>query len=448
MRTDGCIVDPLDQRHHLVGRRFCSIEPTCDQLRPRPLEQHLRRLDRGLLGGGDRTGRIAEQFRGRTRLERRQSRHHSGNVVDDASVGFAQHFDRRGGAHPRPVETRHALVHPLRRVLAANRGLPTCLGMHRDPRLPEGVELPQRQIACPGRVGEVRLHDRPIDGVPLLRVPGLCQALICARARVGRLPPGRPRPNADQTGHPNPDHPLAPRRSPSMVERIEQSVHRRPSRTRFMRQPADERSAYPGGNTSGSFGCANVRASALEVDQILSLERSLTEQALPDRHAKGELVGSFGDVGRPELLGCHVRGRAQQTRPAGELRFGDQRIDRLFEPFLGDARVTPRDAEIQDPHAESTSTLFEHCVGGFEVPVNDACPVRSGQALPCLPIRIDDLPPATRSLRLPVGQRGPADELHRDEEFALIFANLVHLHDVRVGELGHRLGLATHPIAS
>src|SRR5215468_995806 len=73
--------------------------------------------------------------------------------------------------------------------------------------------------------------------------------------------------------------------------------------------------------------------------------------------------------------------------------------------------------------------------------MDDARRVRGHQPSAGLAVRIEDL--ALRSRRVGPARQGlTRDVLHRDKDTILKRADVVYRHDVRMGELGHRLCLA------
>jgi len=130
-------------------------------------------------------------------------------------------------------------------------------------------------------------------------------------------------------------------------------------------------------------------------------------------------IGARVDGAAAVRLGCHVDRRA---RDAGVIVAG----------------LAAGNAEIGDAH--DAVPIDEH-VRRLEVAMHDARAVRRRETATRLEVDIDDLLPGAR-LALPDREVRPFDELHHDRRARAESDHLVDLHDVRVREARHRLGLA------
>ncbi|MEM9453371.1 MAG: hypothetical protein AAGF11_04280 [Myxococcota bacterium] len=102
----------------------------------------------------------------------------------------------------------------------------------------------------------------------------------------------------------------------------------------------------------------------------------------------------------------------------------------------------PHQAKVQDLYA---AFVIDDAVVGLEVTMDQARGMRRREALAGLDIGGHELSPAALDARLPMTQRNPADELHRQEQAVGVFADLVKLHHVGVRQPSQRLGLAQQP---
>ena len=176
--------------------------------------------------------------------------------------------------------------------------------------------------------------------------------------------------------------------------------------------------------------------------------------------AEAELVGAAAQGLVAVLLGGHVAGGAHD-----EARAGDGRLDGISRgqvrerAGVGHGRLAAQDggevhgqgrsgraqtllaceAEVEDEHAPVAA--HQHVVR-LEVAVHEAHGVRGGEAPARLGEHVDHLAPGARLLLEPLAQRLALDELQGDEHLVAVLADVIHGHDMGVGEAGHGLGLA------
>jgi hypothetical protein len=179
------------------------------------------------------------------------------------------------------------------------------------------------------------------------------------------------------------------------------------------------------------------RRGLLAQDGGLGLGAGLArEGALAARHlvhdgAEGELVGA--EVHRParRLLGGHVADGAHHHPRAGHLRGG-----------CAFGAVAPRfgelgQAEVQDAHV---AVPGHHHVLGLQVAVDDARLVGAGQAVGDLHRKLEDALGGQRARGQDVAQGTAVHQLHGQEGVAVLGADVVNVHDVRVVEGRGRTG--------
>ena len=89
------------------------------------------------------------------------------------------------------------------------------------------------------------------------------------------------------------------------------------------------------------------------------------------------------------------------------------------------------------------SVVGDDHVVGLEVSVNQTLRVRGHETAARRKVEVGDLPPVSRLL--PLVQRHPVDELHRDVQTTVGRTDVVHGHDVGVVESRERSSLAHEP---
>lgn len=182
---------------------------------------------------------------------------------------------------------------------------------------------------------------------------------------------------------------------------------------------------------------------ALQLVDVLAAKRSRIEERFPQRHAEAELIRARIDATAAERLGGHVCGRAEHGA-----RGREREVERIagVERCLGIRRRRHVAGQAHEPEVEHLhdAARVEHDVGGLEVAMHEALRVCSGQRFAGGEVLVDDLAPVRA---FPARERGAVDELHRDEQRAVVDADVVDLDDVRVGEASQRLRLAERPLA-
>jgi len=197
-------------------------------------------------------------------------------------------------------------------------------------------------------------------------------------------------------------------------------------------------------------------------------QRMHAVQRFVERDAEAELIAARVDVRAQQLLGRHVarraehgagRGQIDEQRRAVRARHRSRTTQRVGgrrrpAPGIVDPEQRAGEPEIGDTHAAIAAD--EHVVG-FEVAVQQADRVRRHQAARRLVKHLEDLAPRPRPALQPRRQRVALDELHRDVDVLAVrprggdartcagrrgSPDVVDRDDVRVVELGDRLGLA------
>jgi hypothetical protein len=165
-------------------------------------------------------------------------------------------------------------------------------------------------------------------------------------------------------------------------------------------------------------------------------------QRLIQRYAEAELVRARVRGLAAKLFGRHVQRRAQQLARAREVQVGEVVRARGFDrDQLGFDRAAQRRHETE-VHDARRAVRRDHDVLGLEVAVHQAGGVRGCEPARGHRERAHDLGGRALGGGEPVLQRLPVDELHDDEDVAVVDACLVYGHDVRMREARHRTRLA------
>lgn len=328
-----------------------------------------------------------------------------------------------GGALPRPALLREVLEHGhgARRI---------ALELH--------PHLFQRQ-------GVLALHLRArfFHGPQVLGVSRDLPACLHDSMHLFALPP---QPAAeDQQGNDG-GHDRDPPGEHDRVARecLEQRVHVRKSPVRVMLQGSQQHPAYPGGDAEAPSG----RSDGTALDGFAQLgrgtadERKLVVQGFVAGGGEAELVGARIEALASVLLGRHVAERAGLAAVRGLDHRAAGRGGRPGHRRHG-ASGAARQAEIGDP--DPPVGPHEN-VAGLEVTMDDAGGVCSREPSTGLDVLGEDLSPAPGLGRPPLIERGTIDELHREIESTVVLVDVVHTDDVRMGQLGQGLGLATQLI--
>ena len=105
---------------------------------------------------------------------------------------------------------------------------------------------------------------------------------------------------------------------------------------------------------------------------------------------------------------------------------------------------TAREAKIGDD--DPTVLATQHVVR-LEIAMDERRRMRGREPTTCLEERLDDREHRARLRRQPLGEGRAIDQLHRDVIAVARGPDLVHDHDILVGEPRHRAGLAQEPLA-
>ena len=158
-------------------------------------------------------------------------------------------------------------------------------------------------------------------------------------------------------------------------------------------------------------------------------------EGLVEGDREREHVGAGVDALPAELLGGHVRRRAEQRAGHRQVRVEGGRV-MSGRRLAGVAKGEP---EVEDPRL---AVPRDEYVVGLEVAVDQTAAVRRREPARGRLIYAHDLPPAAGVLELPGPQRHAVDELHRHVDLVTERPDLVHGDDVGVAQAGERLGLA------
>ena len=172
-----------------------------------------------------------------------------------------------------------------------------------------------------------------------------------------------------------------------------------------------------------------------------SPERFSPRCHLVERRAEGEDVRPRIGLLRFELLGRHVRERAENRSFAGYFSGrGRDRCEALARRFRFEHF---RQSEIEQLHA----ALRQHDVAGLQVPVDDSLPVRLVERVGDLTAVAQRLLEGQRPLHQPVRERLALQIFHDEELDAVLVAHVVEGADVGVRELRDRLRLPLEALA-
>jgi hypothetical protein len=210
-----------------------------------------------------------------------------------------------------------------------------------------------------------------------------------------------------------------------------------------------EAALQDGEQPAGDAGAAGWRPQLSEGDRLgdlgdgLAGEGELGVEALVERGAEAELIGGgAGDAAADELLGRHVSRGADDLLALGVAQVaGVAGVGAVGGVAVAALGGTAGEAEAEVEHAHA-AVVAEHRVARLEVAMHEAGGVGRREAARGLHEHLDDLAPGAGLVLEPGLQGDAADQLHGDEDVAVVGADLVDDGDVGVGDAGHRLGLA------
>ncbi len=181
------------------------------------------------------------------------------------------------------------------------------------------------------------------------------------------------------------------------------------------------------GRTTRSGGCGSADIFCISPGIESERNGSMPVSSWNSDDSERKQVGLRRDGARVELLGSHVRRRAED----------DARARRA-------AVLEPRDAEVHDPHA--TVLLVEDDVGRLDVAVNDAALVREIQRIGDARAHLAD---QARRQHASLGRMhaevDALDVFHREIDLALVLAGFADLDDVGMCQRPRGVGLAQEP---
>jgi len=169
--------------------------------------------------------------------------------------------------------------------------------------------------------------------------------------------------------------------------------------------------------------------------------RPATVECFEQTQAQRELIARRARAATIELLGGHVRGRADQAiRHRLECGWSFREIEVGFGADVL-MRACARETEVHQPHA---TVLLDHDVFRLDVPMNESLRVSGGQSSRRLLEHVDELVHVALGgaspLADPVAERLPLDVLHRDVHLVFVIADLEDRHHVRVTQPSERDG--------
>ena len=169
----------------------------------------------------------------------------------------------------------------------------------------------------------------------------------------------------------------------------------------------------------------------------LSVGGSLTGQHPIGGDAEGVDVGARVEDLAPDLLRGHERDFASQVAGlclrAAQISFGNSEVQNLGDPVFADHEIVGADVAVnqmnQPPQLVGEGVGSVEAKGCISDGANDDVRGYSAHLFP------------RRSREAVQGQT--IDVLHRDEELAAFFGQLIDLHDVWVADPGGHLGFAS-----
>jgi hypothetical protein len=164
-----------------------------------------------------------------------------------------------------------------------------------------------------------------------------------------------------------------------------------------------------------------------------TVERWPAGEHLVEHRADGEQIRSSVHRIARRVLRRHVARRAEYHSIAGERQ---QRALRLFDGHA-------RNAEVEQLRA----VPGQEDVRGFQVAMQHAAAMQRTQGIEDLEGSFDRTAQWQCPARDPRGERLALEQLHRDEELALVFADFVQLTDVGMADARRRARFAPQPLA-
>ena len=176
-----------------------------------------------------------------------------------------------------------------------------------------------------------------------------------------------------------------------------------------------------------------------ELRDRIAAKGSLAVERLVERDAEGELVTAGIDPLARELFRRHVsRGSHGGQRLRG---IGSRITDRLEVDLLASR---PGQSEVEDA---GSAFAVDHHVVGLEVAMDHAGAVGRRETGSGREVHPKNVVGGAPLLTLPVGEGDAVDELHRDEDLAVVDPDVVHRDHVRVRELGEGPRLLEQSVA-
>ena len=192
-----------------------------------------------------------------------------------------------------------------------------------------------------------------------------------------------------------------------------------------------------GGGTRQGRGLL-VERRVQDLDGVRAAEGGPSGQHLEEDRARREEIRARVERLAGDLLGRHVARRPEHDAGAGQLPRGARECRRALR-----VGARAREAEVEELHP----VRREEDVRGLQVAVDDPALVQRLEGGEHPERDREGVGDAERAASQPLRRRLALEELHRDEELALVLADLVELAHVRVVDRGRGAGLPPEPPA-
>ena len=183
-----------------------------------------------------------------------------------------------------------------------------------------------------------------------------------------------------------------------------------------------------------------LQRGAQHLDDQRAGERGPTGERLVEHHADGKEIGAAVHGLAQDLLGGHVARGADQVIGVGDRRPADRGA---WSDHLRGKQVRHHGRHLShETEVEQARTIRSQVdVRGLEIAMHQPRRVDHVQRRQHAGAERHDFLGRHRLALEPRGERLAAEQLHRQEGAAFVFADLVQLADVRMAEPRHRFGL-------